>query len=384
MPNKENLLKYGIDSSLSSKIINKGLSLTSLRSLNKKNLIKDYQFKDFEVEQIKNALIRKPIEENTLFELLENSAYTCNICKGLKSDAYVIHHIKHYNICQDNSYQNLIVLCPNDHELAHREGEALANKISENQLINAKLNWEKKVRERNVSKAAIEGNIYDLDYVNVERILELCIQTFDGIIPDTRFTERLEKEKLILSTGGINPKLYQKYSLNPNTPLKFFAGFGSKTLTYHYFELLIKCLSKYELYDLDELMNLKSLKEGLIGKFCFYVGGIYGRQYRGEISKNSDPTFLHFKRNKIRVKWFIDPMYLTSTTASWRISSRHIFINYGKILNVQRIEEEGKRLLEITIRPYAYGIPNHIKDRTPIIKYIKEGEKYDEYFEKEE
>lgn len=383
MSQLENLLKYGIDSRLSNKIIDKGLNLTSLRGLNKKNLADDYHFEDFEVEKIKKSLTRKPIEENTLFELLENSAYTCNICKGVKSDAYVVHHIKHFNISQDNSYENLIVLCPNDHELAHREGEALANKISEKQLINAKFNWEKKVRERTVSIAAIEGDIHDLDYVNVERILELCIQTFDGTIPETKFTGRLEKEKLILSTGQINPELYQKFSLNPNTPLKFWAAYGSKTLTYHYFELLLKCLKKYELYDLDELLNLKSVKEGIIGKFCFYVGGVYGRQYRGEISKNSEPTYLHFKRNKIRVKWFIDPMYLTSSTASWRISSRHIFINYGKILNVQQIEDEGKRLLEITIRPYAYGIPNHIKDRTPIIKYLKEGEKYDEYFEKE-
>lgn len=384
MKSIEDYLKYGIDSRLANKVISKGLTISALRSLNKVNLKKDYNFEDFEIVQIKNAVIRKPIDESVLENLLENSAYTCNICKGVKSDSYIIHHIEHYNISQDNSYENLIVLCPNDHELAHREGEALANKISPKQLINAKYNWEKKIAERVVNKAAIEGDIHDLDYVNVERILELCLQVFNGEIPNTRYTSKLLESSLILTTGQINPKLYEKYSLNKNTPLKFWAAYGSKMLTFHYFELLLKCISNFDLHDLDDLLNATSIREGLIGKFCYHVGGVYGRQYKGEVIANSEPTILHFKRKKIRVKWFIDPMYLTSSTATWRISSRSIFIIYGKILNVNRVVENKKKILEIIIRPYAYGIPNHYKDRTPIIKYIKESEDYEQYFEDDE
>ncbi len=377
----DSLLKYGIDNILATKILNNKLNISSLRTLTQKNLEEDYGFDKHEIKNIKNCVLRKPINESVLIELLENSAYTCNICKGIKSDAYIIHHIKHYNISQDNSYNNLIVLCPNDHELAHREGEALANKISENQLYNAKFNWEKKVQEQIVCKAAIEGDIHDLDYVNVERIVEFCLQTFDGQFPYTKYTDRLLNANMILSTGQINPQLYQQYSLDPNTPLNFWAAYGSKMLTFHYFELLLKCMGKFEIHDLDDLLNAKSIKNGIIGKFCFYVGGVYGRMYKGEINKNSEPTFLHFKRKKIRVKWFVDPMYLTSSTATWRISSRSIFINYGKILDVKPIVENGQKLLQITIRPYAYGIPNHRKNRTPLISYVNQTEDIDYYFE---
>lgn len=384
MKSIENLLKYGIDSGLASKIVSKGLNISTLRSLNKSNLKNNFEFEDYEIAQIKDAVIRKPIEEDVLASLLENSAYTCNICKGVKGDAYIVHHIKHYNVSKDNSYENLIILCPNDHELAHREGEALANKISPDQLFRAKSNWEKKIAERIVIKSAVEGDIHDLDYVNVERIIELCLQVFNGEIPETKYANKLLDDKLIFPTGQINPELYEKYSLNKNTPLKFWAMYGSTMLTLHYFELLIKCLNKFDVCDLDELLNAKSIREGIIGKFCFHVGGVYGRQYKGKITAKSKPTILHFKRKNVRVKWFIDPMYLTSTTATWRISSRSIFIIYGKILNVNNIIENNDKILEITIRPYAYGIPNHHKDRTPIIKYIKESDNCEKFFEEED
>jgi len=362
-----NLTKYGISEILANKIISKSLSIQALKSLQKESLLEDYNFEEWEVEVIKHNLTRKAIPNKILIELLENSAYTCNICRGNKSDAYIIHHIEHYNISQNNSYENLIVLCPNDHELAHREGESLANKITPRQLRSAKKKWEQHVSEIPVRNAAIEGEIQDVDYVNVNRILELAIQIFDGSLPETKNSRVLREENILLATGQINPSHYEAYSLNKNTPLKFYALHGSTMLIYHYHELLIRCLNMVELFDLDDILNIKSIKGGIVGKFCYYVGGVYGKQYIGEINANSEPTYLHFKRNKIGVKWYVDPMFITSTTASWRISSHCIFIIYGKILNVKTKQD----LVEIIIRPYAYGIPTNTKNRTPMISYFK-------------
>ncbi|MES2767445.1 MAG: HNH endonuclease [Bacteroidota bacterium] len=386
MSKLNNILKYGIDNNLANKIISKNLSISSLKNLSQRNLKEDYKFSDVEIRIIQERVNRQPIDDQILIELLENSAYTCNICKGVKSDAYIIHHIIHYNISQDNSYDNLVVLCPNDHELAHREGEYLAKQITEKQLRSAKNKWERYISEIPVRKAAIEGNINDIDYINVNRVLELALQIFKDEIPDTSYTHRLTFNNLILPTGQINPELYERYSLNKNTPLKFFAMYGSTMLIYHYFELLLKCLSTIELCDLDDLLNPTSLKEGIIGKYCYYVGGVYGKQYRGEINKDSEPTILHFKRKKIKVKWLIDPMFITSTTASWRIARRMIFIIYGKVLDVKKIEENQQKIIEITIRPYAYGIPNCYKDRVPIIRRVNESDSdsFEEYFDDKE
>lgn len=364
-----NLLKYGIDTDLAELANSKNLNLTTIRNTSKRNLIEKYGLNEPQAIILKKAVKRKPIDEEIAQLLLERNAFTCCLCQGVKSDAYIIHHIEHYNVSQDNSYYNLALLCPNDHELAHREGEALANKITPSNIRRAKNKWEKLVESNAIKKSALEGEVHDLDYVNVNRILELAIQ-INREIPTTRFTSRLEEQGLILKDGNINPQLYKEYNLNPNTPLKFWAYYGSATLTQHYYEILLAILQRVKVHDLDNLLKISELKKGIIGKFCFYSGGVYGRTYKGDvIDKNSEPTLIHIRKKPFFVEWKVDPMYITSTTASWRIARRTVYLVYGKILDVyEKIVEEEKRLI-IDIRPYAFGMPINRKDRTPDIHY---------------
>ncbi|WP_149304956.1 HNH endonuclease signature motif containing protein [Pareuzebyella sediminis] len=364
------LIKYGIDIELADIAKSKNLNISTIRNTSKNNLIGKYNLPSHQAEILKRAVKRQPIDEDIVQELLERSAFTCCLCHGNKSDSYIIHHIEHYNISQDSSYENLAVLCPNDHELAHREGEALANKISPKQIIKAKNSWEKRVESNAIRTLALESNnVNDLDYINVNRVLELALQ-INKEVPDTIFSERLNAENLILSTGNINPQLYEKYNLNKNTPLKFFAMYGSTMLIQHYYKILLETFSKVKLYDLDDLLKVSELKKGIVGKYCFYTGGVYGRTYKGDvIDENSEPTIIHFRRKPFFVEWKVDPMFITSSTATWRIGRRPIYLVYGKILDVsETIEKKEKRLL-IDIRPYAFGIPNKSKQRTPDIHY---------------
>lgn len=365
-----NLIKYGIDIELADIAKSKSLNVSTIRNTSKSNLIDKYKLSSNQAEILKRAVTRQPIDENIIQVLLERSAFTCCICHGNKSDSYIIHHIEHYNISQDNSYENLAVLCPNDHELAHREGEALANKILPIQIQKAKNNWEKRVESNAIMKLALEGNnVNDLDYINVNRVLELALQ-INKEIPETIYSERLYSEELILKTGNINPQLYEKYNLNKNTPLKFFAMYGSTMLIQHYYEILLQTFSKVKLYDLDDLLRVSELKKGIIGKYCFYTGGVYGRTYKGKvIDENSEPTIIHFRRKPFFIEWKVDPMYITSSTATWRIGNRPIYLVYGKILDVSEVLENGEKRLLIDVRPYAFGIPNKSKERKPDIHY---------------
>lgn len=173
-----------------------------------------------------------------------------------------------------------------------------------------------------------------------------------------------------MSDGTINPELYKEYNLNPNTPLKFFAMFGSATLTQHYYEILLATFQKVKLYELDNLLKISEIKKGVIGKYCIYSGGVYGRTYKGDvIDSNSEPTLIHIRKKPFFAEWKVDPMFITSTTASWRIARRPIYLVYGKILDVcEEIIEDEKRLV-IDIRPYAFGMPVNQKNRTPDIHY---------------
>ncbi|GEP51957.1 hypothetical protein FNO01nite_26290 [Flavobacterium noncentrifugens] len=366
----EKLLQYGINTELASLAINVGLNLTSIRGTSKKNLIAVYGLDKYQATILKECVTRNPINEADVQRLLERNSATCCVCKGIKSDAYIIHHIEHYNISQNNDYDNLALLCPNDHELAHREGEALANKLTPKQIKQFKRNWENYVENVKIRQATLTGNIHDLDFVNVPRILELAIQ-IKKVIPSTRFTQQLLQSGKILDDGTINPQLYIDHNLNPNTPLKFFALFGSTTLIQHYYEMLLDIFSAVNVNNLEDLLKVSEVRKGILGKFCYYVGGVYGKQYRGVVSEESDYTSIHIRKKPFIVEWAVNPMYITSATAGWRIARRPIYAVYGKILNIEQVIENEKEYIRIEIRPYAFGLAIEKKDKTPLIHYLK-------------
>lgn len=120
MKSLESYLKYGISSELAQKLNSRNLSISNIKTLSVKILISQYGLELDEVKSLKKLLVRQPIPEDTVIDLLENSSFVCCVCHGVKSTSYVIHHIEPYCKSRDNSYSNLAVLCPADHDLAHR------------------------------------------------------------------------------------------------------------------------------------------------------------------------------------------------------------------------------------------------------------------------
>jgi predicted HNH restriction endonuclease len=118
----DNYINYGVSSDVAQLLVKKNLPLSTFRVTSKENLIDRYGVEEKIVDFVKSCILRNPIDDEVLDILLEKSNYTCNVCKGIKGNSYIIHHIKEYSKSQDNSYSNLIVLCPNCHDLAHRTG----------------------------------------------------------------------------------------------------------------------------------------------------------------------------------------------------------------------------------------------------------------------
>jgi len=325
----DSFLKYGVSNEIATKIVNCGLSLTSFKNTSKNNLKSKYGLQSNEIDFVLKQIKRNPIEEDVLFLLLERSNYSCCTCKGTKSDSYIIHHIEHYSNTQDNSYENLAVLCPNCHDLAHKEGYSLTNKITPKQIKRSKKKWETEVEEIRVEKAAIDGNVGEIDFLNIPRIIELSMNLF-GKVPETQYSTSLRIRDLIDENGFLNYKS-DILKQNKNTPLIFFGPNGSWELKLHFIEILKKILKKVEFVDLDKLLKKRKIKEGIVGLFCYYVGGVYGK-------KTDYP------------------------------------------INVDFIEINGKEYIKIDIRPYAFGFPKEKKNRIPDIVFQK---KYDDFFEEE-
>lgn len=171
--NEDNLLRYGINDELARRAAASSLTLTKIRSLSISDITGKFGMGEAEAQELKKCVLREPIDIQILGELLNASNFICNACRGQKSHAFLVHHIEPYELTQDNSYDNLIVLCPSDHDLAHRQG-GLTLSISKSQLISQKQAWEFEVKNVNHHMASRPVN---LDFTPPQKTIESSDET---------------------------------------------------------------------------------------------------------------------------------------------------------------------------------------------------------------
>lgn len=172
---KDTYIQFGVPSNWAHEYELTGIPAATFKVTSKKNLLLKYQIPENQIKFVKHCLVRQPIDEAIVQKLLQNSKFVCCLCQGQKSNAFIIHHIIEYSISQDNTYSNLAVVCPNDHDLAHRSGIALTSKISEKQIRAAKINWEKQVINENKAQAInkpLRGKIKDWKEINPYKELQ--------------------------------------------------------------------------------------------------------------------------------------------------------------------------------------------------------------------
>lgn len=359
-------VQYGVSEEEATKLVSLGLSVSALRNTSVKAVAATYGLPREAIERLKGLVTRKPIGAEVLDELLENSRYTCNVCEGLKGSSFLVHHIQPYEQTQDNSYENLVVLCPTCHDLAHRSS-GLTLGISPRQLRRAKTRWERLVQERSVGEAAGRGTFHDADYVNVPRVVELYKNLF-GHFPTTTYSQILQDSEL-LSDDGL---LIRRKLTEGNDGLEL----GSFKLRMHYLEVFRSLLPRMNFVDLDVLLGArrKNRSMELVGLDCFYVGGLYGKSPKRPITESSPTTHVFFRRKPFYVEWKIDPNYLVSSTAITRLSQRTVYLAYGRIRNVGRKKIGSYTFTHVDIRPFALCQPSVQKDRRPLIHYVKQAE----------
>jgi len=164
----EKYIQYGVSNEIAIDLEKKKISLSTFKTTSASNLVEKYSLELNIVQFVKNCINREPIPAATIQSLLDNSNYVCCLCKSNK-DGYIIHHIVEYSINQDNSYDNLAVLCPNHHDIAHRQGIALTNKTTPDQIIESKRKWEEEVKQKNDLSAKQGKSEFDnLDLLNVD------------------------------------------------------------------------------------------------------------------------------------------------------------------------------------------------------------------------
>lgn len=364
------LLQYGISDELANKIISVGLTISKIKSLNQDDLIKKYSLSEKEASFISKAIKRKPININILNSLLDRSNCVCNICKGMKGKSIIIHHIEEYEISQNNNYNNLIVLCPTDHDLAHRDGLTLG--LTPKLLFDAKIKWEKEVERHNSQVAANKIDVLDeaIDYVNIKRIEERCMNLY-GAIPETTISNSLIKRKILDSSGVFNQKYVQTYLSGG----RYLFDYMNCNETEHYKQLMQKISSKVEFHDLDEkaLSGFTVLKD-LEGQYAFFIGGVTSKSAKLPITQSTQPFEMHYSRKGLKIEWILDPMFVLSTSAFCRLGSKNRYIIYCSIQSVKKVQQQKYTL--ISASPLMVAIPTKYVDKTPYFVYKKEFENF--------
>lgn len=264
--NEENLLRYGVSIGLARKAVESGLTVSKIRPLSLSDLTNTFSMTQAEATELKTCVVRAPIDKEIVSQLLSASNFTCNVCRGMKSHAYIIHHIDPYEQTQDNSYANLIVLCPSDHDLAHRPG-ALTLGISKNQLIEEKEKWEAQVRASNINAATrvAEFNVS----VNVQPNRDNDVQTLRYLMYFIPFTSLLSHIYYLPSSFNIDflDVATHMETLMLDRPHGY--PFTEPSLQYVYREYLEKYIVLYRLVDggTNGIPHFLSADDNLRGTF---------------------------------------------------------------------------------------------------------------------
>ena len=365
----ENLLKYGISNSLASRADSAGLTATKVRALSQKDLVEKYKLDKEEAKLLSIAVRRKAIKADTMQLLLERSNFLCCVCKGNKSHTYIVHHIIEYEKTQDNSYNNLIVLCPSDHDLAHQSGLSL--RITEAQLRKAKQKWEQQVVVSNTQRAAQKIEIYDdaIDYVNIKRIEELCVRLF-GKIPRTTLTASLRHAGILRDGNSFD----QKYVQSNLSGGRYLFDYITHQETEHYKQLLQKIASVTDFIDLDTavLSGIKTTKS-TEGKYAYFIGGVTAKGPKFPITAKTPPVTVSYSRKPFKIEWVLDPLFLMSTSAIARIGGTNRYIIYCL---VRTVEKQPNGIISVKASPLLIAQPTVYVDKTPIISYLRRNGHY--------
>lgn len=111
---RETLIAKGFRTSLIDKIAKNRHTVANLDTFSKTQLSEFYT--KAEVKIIVEKVKRKPILSATVKEILRLSNEVCCYCKdGNSGRPYQIHHIEEHAISQDDSLENLMLICPTHH-----------------------------------------------------------------------------------------------------------------------------------------------------------------------------------------------------------------------------------------------------------------------------
>ncbi len=164
------LLGAGLDSELAGKAVTNGYSLTKLKSTPKSEL--ERVFSENEIQAFYD-LRRRPIAKDTVQELIEKCHWKCCLCwEYRETQPVVIHHLIEHSRTQDDSYDNLVILCLNHHAAVHSKWEISRHPWPPELIKHRKSQWEQAVSDFVSGRRPAPSTKFELGFAKTTGLLD--------------------------------------------------------------------------------------------------------------------------------------------------------------------------------------------------------------------
>lgn len=260
----------------------------------------------------------------------------------------------------DDSYDNLILLCPNHHTMIDKA----YSDFPAWKLRQWKTDWEEQVRQKFLPRMSVtEGTSLELrlwSYFNFDLILTLH---------EMRFHPRTSQSSLILDEKGF-PLVGPDSRDNAETLFETWPQNLARQIQLHFSELVEEIIRSFQPIDLDTYWGIRKLDALLyptaiafVNRRCIFKSGT--RQRKPEKRE------VRVKARSVDLRFQIDTWNIysnSSLTLHYKGSSRVASLLF--VRSVERERSKGKTSLIIKATPIALGTgfwPSH--DRTPPIAY---------------
>ena len=200
----------------------------------------------------KRPAIPKEIRRKVLIE----AGHRCAIHTCANTSNLDLHHIKPWSQCKEHQADNLIVLCPNCHRLAH-DGS-----IDQKSLFTYKKNCQKPIspKDNDLNRQEIKEfktfNIDKFDFMNLSFEINGTIEDGRSILKIWNEKLTLEKIFFIISEDLLNTQseYFIKYKLGEELEPASHMGLDV-IISNNCFREIARVLSEYGLINIEKLKN---------------------------------------------------------------------------------------------------------------------------------
>jgi hypothetical protein len=296
-----------------------------------------------------NLELHQKIPPKLQSRIYYKSAKTCAVCRE-KHKPVQIHHIDQNR--NNNSEENLILLCNNCHDEAHTK-HRLSQNLTPEKLIYCKNEWENQVKIKSVEAMTFSSEFSPLNWTYFN------LSLLPNYIYNSGVDFKNEKYKYLLESNIINEELeVVNNTIKPrrkgclmNTIYDNIEANDALILKSFYQDLVNQMIARIVPYELDAIWTRKQIRNLLFpNSYIYLMAGMYFKKICEINNVETKKIYMHAKG--IKIEGYVYSNYMFGNSSQMNTYARHSFVT-GLYL-IKNISNS-LPLLKIDVTPITLG-----------------------------